>query len=110
MNLESYPYIGDKIKYRHRYAFISSGVKENVKIVEFDKIDLTYNGLTVYNLSFGDLDADSLEISYENKSANGDVKIVLTTIAHIVYDFTTKNKDCYIAFYGMMKFGIEYIE
>ncbi|MEO7490340.1 MAG: hypothetical protein ABIU77_24695 [Ferruginibacter sp.] len=90
-----------KAPYRHsrdgltRYSFLSTGRRPVKKIVEFTP--LHFNNL--YNLGFGDLLAGG-KIDDKVNSNNGDIIKVLSTVIHIVRDFTEANPEAKIAFKG----------
>ena len=78
-----------------RYSFFSTGRRPVKKIVEFTP--LAFKNL--YNLGFGDLLADG-KIDDKVNSNNGDIAKVLSTVIHIVKDFTETNPEAKIAFKG----------
>jgi hypothetical protein len=72
-----------------RYEFISVGTKgEIVKRVSFTRMWGDW-----YNLGFGDLDRHTGKITDTVVSNNGDTSMVLATVAAIVQEFTSLNKD-----------------
>lgn len=81
-----------------RYSFVSTGRRPVKKIVEF--APLAFENL--YNLAFGDLLADG-KIDDQVNSNNGDIVKVLSTVIHIVKDFTNVNPEAKIAFKGSTK-------
>ena len=78
-----------------RYSFFSTGRRPVKKIVEFTP--LAFENL--YNLGFGDLLVDE-KIDDKVNSNNGDIAKVLSTVIHIVKDFTETNPEAKIAFKG----------
>jgi hypothetical protein len=78
-----------------RYSFFSTGRRPVKKIVEFTP--LAFKNL--YNLGFGDLMANG-KIDDIVNSNNGDIIKVLSTVIHIVKDFTETNPEAKIAFKG----------
>jgi hypothetical protein len=74
------------------YEFSSEGPKGNIKkVVRFTLRNA--NGLTYFNLGFGDLDATGTQMDDMAVSNNHDKDKVLATVALIVLDFTTHYKD-----------------
>jgi len=66
------------------YEFISTGPRGLIKkVVRFTQI-----GAEIFNLSFGDLNEETGEISDRVVTNNIDSRKVLTTVAAIVHDFT----------------------
>src|SRR5690606_4928818 len=85
MNLEHYQF---KTNHSHLdFEFESVGPKGKIKkIVRFSPQNA--NGITYFNLAFGDLHTETGIISDFSKSNNGDREKTLTTIARIVLVFT----------------------
>ncbi|MBD1427903.1 DUF6934 family protein [Sphingobacterium arenae] len=85
MNLGHYQF---KTNHSHLdFEFESVGPKGKIKkIVRFSPQNA--NGITYFNLGFGDLDTETGIISDLSKSNNGDREKILTTIARIVLVFT----------------------
>lgn len=81
------------------YEFESIGPRGKVKKV----VRFTAVGKHIYNLAFGDLDAETGEISDIAITNNHDSKKVLSTVAAIVYDFTQTYGDCWVAAKGSTK-------
>jgi hypothetical protein len=78
-----------------RYTFVSIGKKRIIKQVVF-----THTGIqNVINIGFGDLLPDG-SIYDKANSNNGDIVKVLTTIIHILIDFTSKYPHMEIFFSG----------
>ncbi|MEP6676561.1 MAG: hypothetical protein ABJA78_15475 [Ferruginibacter sp.] len=88
------PYLYNK-EHSTRYHFISIGKRPIEKIVEFTRLQQK----NLYNLSFGDLESDD-NINDNIKSNNGDIIKVLSTVIHIVKDFTAAIPTAKIAFKG----------
>ena len=66
------------------YEFISVGPRGAIiKVVRFTQISTG-----IYNLAFGDLDAETGEINDIRVSNNNDMQKILATIATTVHDFT----------------------
>jgi hypothetical protein len=83
MKLDRYPYYADSSFFD--FEFESEGPKRKIrKIARFIKIRQN-----LYSFGFGDLDAQTGDISDTVVSNNGDGVKVLATVAHIVQDFTT---------------------
>lgn len=78
-----------------RYRFVSSGRKRVEKIVEFTPLHVE----NVYNLGFGDLLPNG-EIDDKANTNNDDIVKVLSTVIHIVVDFTEDRPAAKIAFTG----------
>lgn len=92
MNENSYPYDQSQAS---RYTFVSIGKKRIIKQVVF-----AHTGIqNIVNVGFGDLMSDG-SIYDKANSNNGDIIKVLTTIVHILKDFTTKFPDVEIFFSG----------
>jgi len=85
MNLEYYQF---KTNSSHLdFEFDSEGPKGTIrKVVRFSPQNA--NGITYFNLGFGDLDSETGNINDLSKSNNGDREKILATIAHIVLVFT----------------------
>ena len=81
-----------------RYTFLSTGRRAVKKIVEFTPLTLK----NLYNLGFGDLLANG-NIDDKINSNNGDIIKVLSTVIHILKDFTETNPEAKIAFKGSTK-------
>ena len=81
-----------------RYRFLSTGRKPVEKIVEFTPLAAK----NVYNLGFGDLQANG-KIDDKANSNNDDIIKVLSTIINIIKDFSAENPDSKIAFAGSTK-------
>jgi hypothetical protein len=81
-----------------RYLFLSSGRRRVSKIVVFTVLEQK----NFYNLGFGDLLPNG-EIDDKANTNNGDMIKVLSTIIHIIMDFTELNRGAKIAFMGSTK-------
>lgn len=81
-----------------RYRFLSIGIISVEKIVEFTPLNLK----NTYNISFGDL-LDDGEIDDKVNSNNGDIIKVLSTVIHIIKDFTATKPEAKIGFMGSTK-------
>lgn len=69
------------------FEFESEGSKGKItKVVRFSPQNA--NGITYFNLGFGDMNPDTGNIDDLSKSNNGDRDKILATIAHIVLVFT----------------------
>ena len=94
MKLDRYPYYADSSFFD--FEFESEGPKGKIrKIARFIKI-----GQKLYSFGFGDLDAQTDDISDTVVSNNGDGVKVLATVAHIVHDFTSVFRDAAIYIEG----------
>lgn len=59
-----------------KYYFLSNGNNNVIKAVDYS-YSMTFNGLKVYNMGFGDLDLSTDEINDMVNTRNGDVYKVL---------------------------------
>jgi hypothetical protein len=93
MNLEYYQF---KIKPSlHDYEFYSKGPNGHIKkVVRFTLI--LFNGIPIYNLSFGNWKESTNSLDDVAVSNNGDRDIVLQTVVAIVIDFTSLYPDALI--------------
>jgi len=91
------PYLYNK-EISTRYRFLSTGKKPVEKIVQFTPLSLA----NIYNLGFGDLMPDGA-IDDKANSNNGDIIKVLSTVIHIIKDFTAENPESKIGFKGSTK-------
>jgi hypothetical protein len=93
MNKKGYLY--DRT-YASRYTFVSKGKKGAiVKIVEFSPTIQK----KIFNLAFGDLVPDGT-IDDNANTNNGDIVKVITTVIHILKDFTSAYSGVKIVFAG----------
>lgn len=92
MNKTPYSY---SRQFSTRYRFISTGVRPIEKVVEFTPLNIK----NIYNLGFGDQLPGKL-VDDKANSNNGDIIRVLTTIVHIIKDFTSENPEAKIVFTG----------
>jgi len=99
MNIEKYPLkSGEKFEV---FEFISEGPKGRItKIVQYSPTN--YKGL--YNLGFGDKNADTGFIDDFVISNNGDSEKVLATVVATLYAFTDKHTDALIYATGSTKY------
>lgn len=83
MNQDSYPFAKEpEIFY---YEFFSEGPNGKIrKVVQFQQVS---GSVEVYNLGFGDFNADFGEIDDLSVSNNQDTQKVLVTVARTVVDF-----------------------
>ncbi len=95
MNKEPYLY---NREVSTRYRFVSTGRKRVEKIVEFTPLDIK----NMYNLGFGDLLANG-KVDDKANTNNGDIIKVLSTVIHIIKDFTEDKPQSKIAFKGNTK-------
>ncbi len=80
------------------FEFTSQG--KNGKIQKAIKYTKTLND-NVYNLGFGDIiftDETTIEIDDTNLSNNGDLEMVIATVAYSVYVFTDNYPETYVLF------------
>lgn len=90
MNLERYSFITNN-SYLD-FEFESEGPKGKIKkVVRFSPQNA--NGITYFNLGFGDVNPETGNIDDLSKSNNGDREKILATIAHIVLVFTERFPD-----------------
>lgn len=69
------------------FEFESDGPKGKIKkVVRFSPQNA--NGITFFNLGFGDVNPETGNVDDLSKSNNGDRDKILATIAHIVLNFT----------------------
>lgn len=74
------------------YEFTSVGPKGAIKkVVRFTQV-----GVYIYNLGFGDLDAQTGEISDISITNNSDSRKILATVASAVHDFTLRHPKAWI--------------
>lgn len=78
-----------------RYTFTSEGKRRIEKIVEFTPTNIN----DIFNLAFGDVSPDGAINDLAN-SNNGDMLKVLSTIIHILEDFTTRYPHAGVFFSG----------
>ncbi len=81
-----------------QYRFISSGRKRVEKIVEFTPLAVK----NIYNLGFGDLLPNG-KVDDKANTNNGDIIKVLSTVIHIIKDFTQDKPEAKIVFKGSTK-------
>ncbi len=98
MNLDRYKLIsGTELEI---FEFVSSGPKgEIVKLVQFTETN--YKGL--YNLGFGDKNANTGKLDDTIISNNGDSEKVLATVIATLYAFTDKHTDVMVYATGVSK-------
>lgn len=85
MNLDRYSFETNKSFLD--FEFESEGPNGKIKkVVRFSPQNA--NGITYFNLGFGDVNPDTGNIDDLSKSNNGDREKILATIAHIVLVFT----------------------
>ncbi len=83
-----------------RFEFISEGPKGPIrKLIEFQE---TTNP-DVFNLAFGDFNAQTEEIDDLAVSDNGDTEKVLSTVASAVYTFLNKYPEVFVYATGSTK-------
>ena len=83
-----------------RFEFISEGPKGAIrKLIEFQE---TTNPL-VYNLAFGDFDAQTEKIDDLSVSNNGDTEKILATVVNAIYTFFNKYPDVFVYATGSTK-------
>ena len=99
------PYKLEHSTSRRRYRFTSEGTKglNQVKIIEFypienEDFDFPEN-IPLFNLGFGDT-LDGIEVNDKARSNNGDMEIVLRTVAESVELFLTEYPSAAIFFEG----------
>ncbi len=92
MNLEAYQYREDHV--RKKYEFYSEGQKGRIhKVVHFQRMS---RNSSVFNLCFGDWDAQTGSIDDRSVTNNGDADKILATIAGIVVTFISLFEDAII--------------
>lgn len=93
MQLEIYPFI--KRNETYYYEFYSEGPKGKIKkVVEFYRLQ-EYEQ-KVFNLSFGDWNENTNEVSDRNTSNNSDRDKVLATVAATVIEFIKNHPEAII--------------
>lgn len=81
------------------FQFTSKGPKGSIKkVIHYLKIHRSGIG-TVYNLGFGDLDSEG-HVNDKIVTNNGDMEMVLSTVANTVYDFLDHYPDQLVYAYG----------
>lgn len=73
-----------------QYLFESAGDKTIIKAVQYSCFK-TQNGLTIYNLGFGDYNFETKEILDKENSNNGDIRTVFNTVLSTVPKFFEDN-------------------
>lgn len=94
MTMSKTPYLYNKEGIT-RYRFVSKRRMNIEKFVEFSPLAIP----GFYNLGFGDVTANG-SISDQSVSNNGDIIQVLSTVIHIIKDFTLEKPDVRISFMG----------
>jgi hypothetical protein len=82
-----------------QYRFTSVGKKgEIVKIVQYREYspELPH----IYNLGFGHLNDDGVSIDDTVNARNGDMEVVLSTVAYTIQDFTSKYPNRFVYLRG----------
>ena len=82
------------------FEFISKG--NHGSIVKLVKYDLIYDDPLVFNLGFGDKNANG-EIDFSAVSNNGDTEKVLSTVAYTLVDFFDVYPTAIVYFVGLTK-------
>jgi len=92
---EIYPYLDSSDEFI--FTFISTGLQGNIiKIILFEEIPESPN---TYNLAFGDWKNN--DIDDKVISNNGDLQLVMNTVANTMYLFLEKRPDSTIIFQGV---------
>ena len=85
MNIERYDYIVNDLFVD--YEFVSDGPNNKItKVVSYRPYNA--NGITYFNLGFGDLDEETGNINDLSTSNNKDTEKILATLAATVMEFT----------------------
>ncbi|SRR6266498_179000 len=92
--MEQLPYLY-KRNSTTRYTFISTGRRQIKKVVDFTPLSKE----NIFNMGFGDLQSDGT-IDDKANSNNGDIIKVLSTVIHILKDFTSQFPDIQVFFSG----------
>jgi hypothetical protein len=83
------------------YEFTSVGNNGEIdKLIQY--APAIHNGQLVYNLAMGDKTADG-QLDDNNMTNNNDITMVMSTVAHTVYDYTENNPDHMIYIEGNTK-------
>lgn len=72
-----------KTRQKLRFAFMSSGVQDILKIIDYDYAGLYHNKKT-FNLGFGDYDLTTNQINDKINTENGDVYPVFNTVLNTI--------------------------
>lgn len=72
-----------------RYYFISRGEKDIIKVIDYTKI-IGSGNYFIFNLAFGDYDAEADTVIDKVNSNNGDMYTVFYTVLNSVTDFFNK--------------------
>ena len=82
------------------YQFTSTSDGKVIdKRIEFENLDVHFEGRWLYNLAFGDIRTDGT-IDDETESNNGDIIRIMATIFSIIYEFTAAYPERGIYFTG----------
>jgi hypothetical protein len=73
----------DKTRLKIRFAFVSKGKYDVVKVIDYDYIGLLH-GRKTFNLGFGDYDLFTEKIDDHANTHNGDVYDVLNTVLNTI--------------------------
>lgn len=84
-----------KKEFLTRYTFLSYGRRSIERIVEFTPLSVK----NLYNLGFGNL-LPGGKVDDEVRSNNGDIIRVLSTVIHIIKDFTEERPEAKVIFTG----------
>jgi len=94
MNLPKYQIVASKTF--TEFKFVSVGPHGRIpKAVVFTKI-----GIDLYNLALGDIDPKTGELNDMSRSNNGDMEIILSTVAECIYRFTSENPEASVLMQG----------
>lgn len=109
MNAHYYQY--SRVGSEFTYYFTSKGPKGCIpKIVHFVEVSASELGIAdfkkLYNLSFGDLRDHGTNAIVDDtvRSNNGDLRVVLSTVIHIVVLFLHKNTDATLLLSGYIDY------
>jgi len=83
MSKPSYEFTKDKSELQVRFVFISKGIQDIIKVIDYDYVGL-YNERKTFNLGFGDYNPSTGEIDDHVNTDNGDVYGVLNTVLNTV--------------------------
>jgi len=82
----------DKSRLKVRFAFISKGTNDVIKIIDYDYVGLR-NDVKTFNLGFGDFDPLTGRVNDHANTDNGDVYDVLNTVLNTVPQFFEEYPD-----------------
>jgi hypothetical protein len=82
-----------------QYVFVSNGQRDIIKVVEYTSVQ-PFLGKDLYNLGFGDYDAETDQLLDESTSNNGDHYKVFNTVLNTIPDFFSHFSKAIVAVQG----------